>query len=88
MFPEVRMRRLRKTQNIRNMVQEIQLNMNDYIYPIFVIEGTDIKNPIPSMPGIYQFSLDHLLEEVQRAVDAGVIAISRERCMWFRSLQR
>ena len=75
MFPEVRMRRLRRTQNIRNMVQEIQLNMNDYIYPIFVIEGQDIKNEIPSMPGIYQFSLDHLLEEVQRAVDAGVIAI-------------
>ena len=75
MFPEVRMRRLRRTQNIRNMVQEIQLNMNDYIYPIFVIEGEDIKNEIPSMPGICQFSLDHLLEEVQRAVDAGVIAI-------------
>ena len=75
MFPEVRMRRLRRTQNIRNMVQEVQLNMNDYIYPIFVIEGQAIKNEIPSMPGIYQFSLDHLLEEVQRAVDAGVIAI-------------
>ena len=75
MFPEVRMRRLRRTQNIRNMVQEVQLNMNDYIYPIFVIEGQDIKNEIPSMPGIYQFPLDHLLEEVQRAVDAGVIAI-------------
>lgn len=75
MFPEVRMRRLRRTLNIRNMVQEVQLNMNDYIYPIFVIEGQDIKNEIPSMPGIYQFSLDHLLEEVQRAVDAGVIAI-------------
>lgn len=75
MFPEVRMRRLRRTQNIRKMVQEVQLNMNDYIYPIFVIEGTDIKNEIPSMPGIFQFSLDHLLEEVQRAVDAGVIAI-------------
>lgn len=75
MFPEVRMRRLRRTQNIRNMVQEVQLNMNDYIYPIFVIEGQDIKNEIPSMPGIYQFSLDHLLEEVQRAVVAGVIAI-------------
>lgn len=75
MFPEVRMRRLRRTQNIRNMVQEVQLNMNDYIYPIFVIEGNDIKKEIPSMPGIYQFSLDHLLEEVQRAVDAGVIAI-------------
>lgn len=75
MFPEVRMRRLRRTQNIRNMVQEVQLNMNDYIYPIFVIEGQDIKNEIPSMLGIYQFSLDHLLEEVQRAVDAGVIAI-------------
>ena len=75
MFPEVRMRRLRRTQNIRKMVQEVQLNMNDYIYPIFVIEGTDIKNESPSMPGIFQFSLDHLLEEVQRAVDAGVIAI-------------
>lgn len=75
MFPEVRMRRLRRTQNIRNMVQEVQLNMNDYIYPIFVIEGQDIKNEIPSMPGVYQFSLDHLLEEVQRAVDVGVIAI-------------
>lgn len=75
MFPEVRMRRLRRTQNIRNMVQGVQLNMNDYIYPIFVIEGQDIKNEIPSMPGIYQFSLDHLLEEVQRAVDVGVIAI-------------
>ena len=75
MFPEVRMRRLRRTQNIRNMVQEVQLNMNDYIYPIFVIEGQDIKNEIPSMPGIYQFSLDHLLEEVRRAVDVGVIAI-------------
>lgn len=75
MFPEQRMRRLRRTQNIRNMVQEVQLNMNDYIYPIFVVEGEDIKNPIKSMPGIYQFSLDHLLEEVQRAVDAGVIAI-------------
>lgn len=75
MYPEVRMRRQRRTQNIRNMVQEIQLNMNDYIYPIFVIEGQDIKNPIPSMPGIYQFSLDHLLAEVGRAVDAGVIAI-------------
>ena len=75
MFPEVRMRRLRRTQNIRNMVQEVQLNMNDYIYPIFVIEGQDIKNEIPSMTGIYQFSLDHLMEEVQRAVDVGVIAI-------------
>lgn len=75
MFPEQRMRRLRRTQNIRNMVQEVQLNMNDYIYPIFVVEGHDIKNPIKSMPGIYQFSLDHLLEEVQRAVEAGVISI-------------
>ena len=44
MFPEQRMRRLRRTQNIRNMVQEVQLNMNDYIYPIFVVEGHDIKS--------------------------------------------
>lgn len=75
MFPQERMRRLRRTQNIRNMVQEIQLNMNDYIYPIFVIEGDNIKAEIPSMPGIFQFSLDNVLAEVQRAVDAGVVAI-------------
>lgn len=75
MFPQTRMRRLRRTQNIRNMVQEIHLNMNDYIYPIFVVEGKDQINPIPSMPGINQYSLDHLLEEVQRAVEAGVVAI-------------
>ena len=75
MFPQERMRRLRRTQNIRNMVREVQLDMNDYIYPIFVIEGEDIKTEIPSMPGIFQFSLDHVLEEVERAVEAGVVAI-------------
>lgn len=75
MFPENRMRRLRRTENIRNMLQEIHLNIADYIYPIFVVEGTDIINPINSMPGVNQFSLDHVLEEVQRAVDAGIISI-------------
>lgn len=75
MFPETRMRRLRRTQNIRSMVQEIHLNMSDYIYPIFAVEGEDMVNPIPSMPGINQYSLDHILEEVQRAVDVGVVAI-------------
>lgn len=75
MFPNVRMRRYRQNGLIRNMVREIHLNKDEYIYPIFVIEGEDIKNPVPSMPGIYQFSLDHLLEEVERTVAAGINAI-------------
>lgn len=75
MYPEIRMRRLRKTKEIRSMLKEIHLSMNDYIYPIFVIEGENIASPISSMPGIKQYSLDRVLEEVQRAVDAGVIAI-------------
>ncbi len=75
MFPEKRMRRLRLRSDIREMFKEIRLHSSDFIYPIFVIEGEQIKNPVPSMPGVYQFSLDKVLEEVTRAVSAGVGAI-------------
>lgn len=70
-----RTRRLRTTNSIRNMVRENYLHPSDFIYPIFVIEGTNIKNPVDSMPGIYQYSIDRLDEELDRIWKAGVRGI-------------
>lgn len=75
MFPEVRMRRLRRTANIRSLNRETRLHVDDLIYPMFVIEGKGIKNEIASMPGIYQYSLDNLLPEVERVMSLGIKAI-------------
>lgn len=75
MFPQTRMRRFRKNENIRKLVRESRVHAEQLIYPIFVVEGENQKNPIASMPGIYQFSLDHLLEEVERAVSVGIRSI-------------
>jgi len=54
----IRLRRLRGSEAIRNMVRENRVNKEDLVYPMFVAEGTGIKNPVDSMPGIYQYSLD------------------------------
>ena len=75
MFPETRLRRFRLNENIRSMVRESRVHAEQLIYPIFVVEGEDQINPIASMPGINQFSLDHLLEEVERAVSVGIKSI-------------
>ncbi len=53
MFPITRSRRLRSSKNIRNMVRETTLSVNDFIYPLFVCEGKGIRNEVPSMPGVY-----------------------------------
>lgn len=60
------------TKNIRSMVRETYLHPSDFIYPIFVIEGKDIKNPVDSMPGIYQYSIDCIDEELDRIWESGV----------------
>lgn len=75
MFPQTRMRRLRKNANIRALNAEIRLSTADFIYPIFVIEGENIKNEISSMPGICQYSLDRVDEEIERAIQSGIKAI-------------
>ncbi|GGP13620.1 porphobilinogen synthase [Oceanobacillus neutriphilus] len=67
-----RHRRLRSSASMRALVQETHLRATDFIYPIFVIEGEDIRNEVPSMPGIYQLSFDHLLEEVEEAYQLGI----------------
>ena len=75
MFPQTRMRRFRRNENIRKLVRESRVHAEQLIYPIFVVAGEDQINPVNSMPGIYQYSLDHLLEEVERAVSVGINSI-------------
>ncbi|WP_299682090.1 porphobilinogen synthase [uncultured Tenacibaculum sp.] len=67
-----RPRRNRKSVAIRAMVEETTLSVNDFIYPVFLIEGSGKKEEIVSMPGIYRYSLDLLLEEIQECVDLGI----------------
>lgn len=74
-FPITRHRRLRRSAGLRNMVRETQLTVNDFIYPIFVTYGQNIKEEIPSMPGVYHLSLDQLQLEIDAVVASGVQSI-------------
>ena len=74
-YPSYRMRRLRRTPAIRNMLRETTLRLDDLIYPYFVIAGENIKNPISSMPGCFQLSIGNLIGEVREAVDLGIPAV-------------
>ncbi len=71
----IRMRRLRVNEALRSMVRENKLDKSDLVYPIFVIEGEGIKNPVDSMPGIYQYSVDQLEEELDAILRSGISAI-------------
>lgn len=75
MFPVYRPRRLRRTETIRRMVRETKLSVDDLIYPLFVVPGSGVKSPIPSMPGISHFSVDMLGDEVSEAADLGIPAV-------------
>lgn len=70
-----RHRRLRGTASIRNMVRETHLHPEDLIYPLFVVEGTNIKNEVPSMPDVFHWSLDLLDAQVDEVVSLGIPAI-------------
>ncbi|MFN3847780.1 MAG: porphobilinogen synthase [Spirosomataceae bacterium] len=70
-----RPRRNRKSSAIRDLVQETSLSINDFIFPMFVMEGQGVKNEVKSMPGIYRFSLDTLLEEIKEITDLGIKSI-------------
>lgn len=71
-FPNTRLRRLRNHPKIRNLICETRLSAQDLILPLFVKAGDNIKNPISSMPGQYQLSLDHLLAEVEEINRLGI----------------
>jgi porphobilinogen synthase len=68
-------RRLRVNAAIRDMVRETTLSPKDFIYPIFVVEGENIKNEISSLPGNYQFSIDRLNEVIKEVQEAGIAGV-------------
>ncbi|MGG1686190.1 porphobilinogen synthase [Pseudalkalibacillus sp. NRS-1564] len=70
-----RHRRLRRSESMRSLVRETYLHKEDFIYPIFAVEEENVKREIPSMPGVYHYSLDRLNEEVQEVVDLGIKSI-------------
>ena len=75
LFPEYRPRRLRQSENLRRMIRETSLSVNDLILPLFVIDGKNVKNPIPSMPGHFHLSIDNFLKTAKQAYDLGIPAI-------------
>ena len=73
--PFYRPRRLRQNENIRRMVRETKLSVDDMIFPMFVVEGKGVNNPISSMPGNSQFSIDLLIKEAKEVHGLGIPAI-------------
>jgi porphobilinogen synthase len=69
-----RPRRNRKSQAIRNMVEETRLSVKDFIFPMFLIDGINQKIEVASMPGIYRYSLDLMLEEIEECMKLGIVA--------------
>ena len=74
-FPFYRARRLRRTSTLRAMVRETHVRPADFIYPLFIVHGHDIKEPIPSMPGVDRFSVDRIAEEVREVSALGIPAV-------------
>ena len=74
-FPEYRPRRLRKNELIRRMVRETRLSVDDLIYPLFAAAGKGIRKEVPSMPGVFQLSVENLVREVKDVAALGIPAI-------------
>jgi porphobilinogen synthase len=70
-----RHRRLRQSESMRALVRETFLRKEDLIYPIFVVEGSNVKEEIPSMPGVFHLSLDHVSKEVEEVVSLGIRSV-------------
>ena len=74
-FPQARPRRLRRTENLRRMVRETRLSADGLIYPVFVVPGADVKEEIPSMPGVYHQSIDRVVEDAREVAELGIPAL-------------
>jgi porphobilinogen synthase len=74
-FPATRLRRLRRTDTLRGLVRETELSPSHLIQPAFVIAGEDVREEVPSMPGIERFSISHLVEEAGEIAAAGIGAL-------------
>ena len=75
-YPNVRLRRNRKTDWSRRLVRESDLSANDLIWPIFIREGKNIKEPIKTMPGVYRYTLDKIEKLVERAISKKIPMIA------------
>jgi porphobilinogen synthase len=74
-FPIARPRRLRRTEALRRMVRETRLTVDSLIYPVFVVPGADVKEEIPSMPGVFHQSIDRVVEDAREVADLGIPAM-------------
>jgi porphobilinogen synthase len=74
-FPTTRMRRLRRTETLRRMVRETSLRRDDLVLPLFIVEGSGVREAVSSMPGVYRYSVDTLVDAAKRVRDAGVPAV-------------
>jgi len=74
-FPQERPRRLRRTEALRRLVRETKLSPDDFIWPLFVLPGKKVRNPVKSMPGVFQLSVDELVAEAQAGYEAGVRSV-------------
>ena len=75
-YPAVRLRRNRKTEWSRRLVRENNLSSSDLIWPIFIREGKNVKEPIKSMPGVYRYTIDKIESLVQRAINKKIPMIA------------
>ena len=71
-FPQLRLRRLRRTEALRALIRENRVEIGNLIYPLFVVEGSGIKQEITSMPGIFHFSIDQLPREIEEIAKLGI----------------
>ena len=74
-FPTQRLRRIRKGENWRRMVRETHLSVDDLVLPLFVVEGRGVRNPVKSMPGVVQLSVDELVKEAREIDELGIPAV-------------
>ncbi len=74
-FPNSRLRRLRKNENLRRMVRETEISVNDLCYPLIVVPGENIKREIKTMPGQYHYSINTLVEEAKEIKDLGIPSV-------------
>ena len=78
-----RTRRLRKTEGVRRLVRETKLSVDDFVYPLFIEEGENIKTEIASMPGIFRYSLDLIAEELEEIVGSDETAAALKEALIF-----
>ncbi len=71
-FPRTRMRRFRRSEALRSLVRETALSRDDLILPLFVVEGSGVREAVSSMPGVHRFSVDQLVTEAKQVADLGI----------------